>query len=64
MIGFAFSIFPLSSIKQNKILVSSFNEKFLNYYENYINSKILQIITDYENAKKRYENIINFQILI
>jgi hypothetical protein len=56
MIGFAFSIFPLSSIKQNKILVSSFNEKFLNYYENYINSKILQIITDYENAKKRYEN--------
>ena len=57
MIGFAFSIFPLSSIKQNKILVSSFNE-------NYINSKILQIITDYENAKKRYENIINFQVLI
>jgi outer membrane protein TolC len=61
MIGFTFPIFPFNSIKQNRILSNNFNEKFLNYYENFISSKIFQIITDYENAKNEYDNYQNLK---
>mgnify|MGYP000237317928 CR=1 FL=1 len=56
MIGFTFPIFPFNSIKQNKILYNNFNENLLNYYGNFISSKIFQIVNDYKNAKNEYEN--------